>query len=178
MAGQPRKRAMILELEQRTRSYFEDDEHTVLDYVVAWTEEGGTLVKLAAEIAEDVRECKDLTSGQISTYLRSVFGEAQVKPRLDLARARGAHALAEKNLEATQLVKFKDDVPAAKLKSDQVAWIAGKWNRPDFGEPRAGMNVNINIAQLHLDAMRQRNVQHSVLKVLDVSAEEGESEAE
>jgi hypothetical protein len=149
---------MILELDQRTRSHFEDDEHTSLDYVDQWISGGDTLIQLAREIAEDNSAAEGLLAQHITRYLSSIFGEAAVSARIQLARRRGAHALAERNLDTADEVKGKDDVPAAKLKIDTRIWLAGKWNRDELGESKAGVNVQINVAQLHVDAMRKRAV--------------------
>lgn len=169
MAGQPRKRAMILDLERRTREHFEDNEHTVLDYVEAWTENGDTLVKLADDIAESAAEGKDLTPAQITRYLNSTFGEVQVKARLDLARQRGAHMLVERRQEDISSVTDKDDVPAEKLRNDMSIWLAGKWNRAELGEQRANVQVQVNVGQLHLDAMRLRNVEEQAKVTADAA---------
>lgn len=171
MAGQPRKRAMILDLERRTREHFEDSEHTTLDYVEAWTENGDTLVKLANDIAESVAECADLTPAQITRHLNSTYGEVQVKTRLDLARPRGAHMMVERRQEAIVDVTNKDDVPAEKLRNDMSIWLAGKWNKAELGEQRGGnVNVQLNVAQLHIDAMRN----YKPVAVVSVPADEAE----
>ena len=50
MAGKPKRRAMIAELEKRTRQRFdenEEGEHTPLDYVCDYIEDRGTLIGLA-----------------------------------------------------------------------------------------------------------------------------------
>jgi hypothetical protein len=175
VAGQPRKRAMILALDQRTRIHFEDDEHTSLDYVDQWISGGGTLIQLAREIEEDDSAAAGLLAQHITRYLHSIFGEAAVTARIQLARQRGAHALVEKNLDTADTVKGKDDVPAAKLQIDTRAWLAGKWNRPELGESKAGVNVQINVAQLHVDAMRKRAVNmHVTLPELPAPAEDAD----
>lgn len=158
---------MILALEQRTRDYFEDNDHTVLEYVEAWVEDGNTLVKLATEIEEDEADAKDITAAAIARHLRSLFGEVQVKTTLDLARQRGAHMLVERRVEAIADISDKDDVPAEKLRNDMSTWLAGKWNKVEMGESKAQVNVQLNVAQLHIDAMRQREVQHAEIRVIE-----------
>lgn len=170
---------MILALEQRTRDYFEDNEHTVLQYVEAWTENGATLVSLAAEIAEDERDAADLEPAQLTRYLHSVFGEVQVKTTLDLARQRGAHMLVERRQDAIADVTDKDRVPAEKLRNDMAQWLAGKWNKVEMGESKATVSVQLNVAQLHIDAMRQREVQPIIAEARVIEAgEQSEREIE
>jgi hypothetical protein len=82
MAGRPRQRAMVLELEQRTRIHFLDDEHTALDYVEEWQTEGGTLLELAEEISRAARIEPEVSAEQITRWLSSQFGVALVSARL------------------------------------------------------------------------------------------------
>lgn len=82
MTGRPRQRGMVLELEQRTRIHFLDQEHTPLDYVEAWQAAGGTLSELAAEISTAARMEPSVTPEQITRWLRSHYGTAIVNARL------------------------------------------------------------------------------------------------
>jgi hypothetical protein len=161
MAGQPKRRRMIAELEKRTREEM-DPGATHLDYAVRWVASGGTLVDLANSIAKslDPRGFKlgtfKIFRGALSDYLDAVFGEDNAQRCLDRARARGAHGL----VENAQVIADEQDgllpgaATAARLKMDSRHYLAERWNKADFAQAK-GTNVTISMATLHLDALRR-----------------------
>ena len=157
MAGRPRERALALELDQRTRLYFEDDEHTVLDFVCAWLADGKTLRALGNELSDKVN--LDLTYDHIMRYLGKHFDRDEVRARLAEAREQGAYALADDAIEDALGLACKDDAPIVRVRNDARHWTAQRWNRRELGESKPGVNVTLNVGTLHLDAMRQRNVE-------------------
>jgi hypothetical protein len=45
------------------------------------------------------------------------------------------------------------------MRAENNRWLASKWNRKDYGEqPQVQIN-QIDIGQLHIDAMRQRRIE-------------------
>lgn len=158
MAGQPRKRALALELEQRTRAHFEDDEHTALDFVVEWQASGKTLRALAAEISEDARLDPELEPAAIGRYLRNAFDRGEVDARLAEARERAAFVLVEDALDDALELSDKDLAPVVRVRNDARFWTAERYARNQFGAQK-GANVVVNIGTLHLDAMRQRSLE-------------------
>lgn len=158
MAGQPRKRALIAELEKRTRDRFEDGEHTLLDYVADWCETK-TLKSLASELAEDNELLKALESRAITHMLRLKFGADTVDQRLLAARRQMAANLVEDAIDdAARLPADKDEVARMRAVNDVRFWTAERYNREAFGQPKQ-QGVVINIGTLHLDAMRRRVVE-------------------
>jgi len=163
MSGRPRRRAMIATLNERTRAAFPDEpEATALDYVALWTASGKTLNRLAEELSTSYRESDpDATendglpiSGEmISRWLDSEFGAETAQERLTRARARGSYRMVDESLDIADSVTCKDDVPAAQLRVKARQWTAEKWNPGELGQAR-GVNVTMNFAQLHLDALR------------------------
>lgn len=150
---------MVLELEQRTRLYFEDDEHTVLDYVCAWQAGGNTLKRLAVEISEDTKLDPPIDSGTIRRWLNRTYDRDELDERLAEARELGAHALVDAALDDAEEI---DDTAAAKIvrvRNDARHWTAERWNRRELGQSKPGVNVTLNVGTLHLDAMRQRNAE-------------------
>jgi hypothetical protein len=172
LAGQPRKRALALELEQRTRSRFEDTEHTLLDYVVDWVEGGGTIVGLGRELEEQVPELKGLASSAIRKLLCAKYSEDQVNTRLDNARRGRAETLVESALDdALQVKPDRDAIARLRVLNDARYWTAERDNRERFGQPKQ-QAVVINIGSLHLDAMRQRTIEAPALAQLQGAAED------
>ena len=81
--------------------------------------------------------------------------EGEAERRLTVARTRGAHAYLESADEiADDPTMDKDDVPRAKLRVDTKMRIAQAWNPQEFGQHK-GVQVNVSIGNLHLDALRQ-----------------------
>ncbi len=54
------------------------------------------------------------------------------------------------------------DAQLAKLQCDVRPWTASRWDRALYGEDRSGNKLQINIGQLHLDALRQRQLTRAV----------------
>lgn len=153
MAGQPRRRAIAVELDIRTRNSCDEDE-TELDYVSQWVEGGKTLIKLATEIGE--ASGFDVTVPALASYLRSKFGQAAVD-RITSARKASAHTLVEEALEIVDgATATTEGLRHADMRAKSRQWMAERYNRAELGGDRQPV-VQINIATLHLDAMRARS---------------------
>ena len=156
MAGQPRKRAVIDELERRAVH----DGCTVLEYAVDWLEGGGTLFSLARSIQrrlwpDELKDKRHPPAGIVEKHLKSLTtaeGEtgAQVLSR---ARSSGSARGIEEALEIADDAT-EDDVQVARLRVGHRQWIAERL-APEFKQQK-GTNVHISIGALHLDALRQR----------------------
>jgi hypothetical protein len=99
--AKPRREAMVRTLLRLTREYFEDDQHTPLDYAIAWQERGRTLVNLAKHVTETINGGPELKPGQfevsrhmLAKYLEEIGGETTLA-KLANARRSGAHGLVE-----------------------------------------------------------------------------------
>lgn len=147
---------MVLELEQRTRLFFEDNEHTVLDYVCEWQAQGETLVRLVAEISEDAKINPPLDPGAVRRWLNRHFDPDVVADRLAEARERGAHVLAEVSITEAVDNTNKDMAPVIRVRNDARHWAAERWNKRELGQQKAGVSLTLNVGSLHLDAMRTR----------------------
>lgn len=86
--------------------------------------------------------------------------------RADYLRARGASALAlaEQALEISDGSSI-EGVQVSRLQVDTRKWLASKYDAATYGDKHTG--VQINIGQLHLDALRK--VQADMQPVIDVS---------
>ena len=81
---------------------------------------------------------------------------------LSHARARAAHHLADQALEIAD--SDDGDVPARRLRVDTRRWLAGRWNPNAYGEKNA-VAVQVNVSDLHLDALRSVKTLEQVDKV-------------
>jgi len=155
MAGQPRKKAMVAELTRRaTRA-----DQTVLEYVADWVECGKTLTDLKDDINAKlkVEEEEGCTRAMLSRYVNKELDGLEA---LAEARAEGSHGMAE---SAIGIIDQKADnkVEAAQFKTQAEIRLklAGFWNRKEYGEQRGPeVNVQVNMGQLHLDALRHREI--------------------
>jgi len=169
LAGNPRRRAIAVELEIRARNTADDETHTPLDYVAEWVESGKTLVKLALELSNASNT--DVTVPAIMAYLRKQYGHQAVDQRVTNARKASAHTLAE---EALQIVDDADDGDAntlrkAEMQANKRLWMAERFNRAELGNER-GVSVQINVGSLHLDAMRVRTLEPRALAFISDSS--------
>lgn len=167
MAGQPKKRAMVQELERRTREEFGvASTETHGDYVLHWIASGGTVLSLAESIAG----AKGLLirRATLDTYLHDTYSDWDRSSQA--ARAKGAHSMVEHAAALADIEYDRDAVPSAKLRIDTKLKVATMFNRAEFGESR-GASVTVNIASMHIDAMRRREIQDAIVLAIPEEAE-------
>ena len=160
MSGKPKRRAILVALEARTREHFEvpDGEpspYSILDYAVAWIENGQTLRRLADDLAVELGF--PLWQGTLVSLLLETGGSEQVSEnerRLSNARARGGHAAVE-DAQAIVDAPMADqvDVSAAASRARVRLWTAERWNRAELGKAPE-VQIAISASQLYLDALR------------------------
>lgn len=153
MAGQPRKKAMVTELERRANRR----QITPLEYVAEWVEAGKTLTALAADITKALKleEEDSVTRPMLSRYVNTELDGLEA---MRDARSEGSHGMAESSIDIIDQ-PAADKVQAAQQKASAEIRLklAGFWNRAEYGEQKGPqVNVNLDMGQLHLDAMRQR----------------------
>ena len=74
------------------------------------------------------------------------------------ARAARASALAEESLTIADTAEERNEAIAkARLRIDTRKWISGAWDRETYGTQAPSTNVQVNLGQLHLDALRQQD---------------------
>jgi hypothetical protein len=149
MAGRPKFRAMVAELERLAR---EEEFDSVLEFAVAWVESGKTLTDLAHKVG--IALSMQVERAKVSQYLYNLSDDAKL--RIASARKEGAHGLAEgtMHLEA----RDKDEAAAARVKMTAAQFLASAWNRDEFGQQKPGVNITLNANSMHLDALRVRAV--------------------
>jgi hypothetical protein len=165
MAGQPRTRALAVELERRTRDSFEPVEGEPpmrsLDYVCLWIENGQTMKELAAELTRSLKF--EVTYGQLRRFLDKTWGETECESKLSISRARASHSMAE---SALAIVDEPQDtnvgVSRASSRAKSRQWLAERYNRAAYGNDKSA-SVHISIGSLHLDALRSTVIPHPAL---------------
>lgn len=176
--AKPRREAMVRTLLRLTREYFEDDQHTPLDYAIAWQERGRTLVNLAKHVTETINGGPELKPGQfevsrhmLSKYLEEIGGETTLA-KLSNARRSGAHGLVEEGLQTLDDGSDDRDVTAANERRLQGRErLAAVWNK-EFAKQGNNTNVLVSFGQMHLDALRTR--QQPAVATISATAEGAE----
>lgn len=90
------------------------------------------------------------------------LGGDERRRRLEEARKLSAHATAEDageildDLAKSAVPITSADVSLATSRAKYRQWLAGMRNREDFGD-RAGVEVNISIGEMHIDALRRNS---------------------
>lgn len=147
MAGRPRTRSMRAEIEAKAKAAKLEP----LDYVLGRLE-GGEMVY---EIADDF--------GASSNMLRQwCYQQPEGRAKWQAAMTERSHELVEQGVKIARDLKgtevTKEEIQLAKLETDQLNLIAKAHNRPVYGETGPQVNVQVNMGQLHLDALRQTRV--------------------
>ncbi len=75
-------------------------------------------------------------------------------------RTKAADALAEQAKKVLDDVNVttpfaREEIAKARAQADVRLWLAGRYNREMYGEKKEAVNVQINVAELHVDAFRQ-----------------------
>ena len=134
MAGAPIKRQGVALLKER-----EEEVEMLLEAGVTQTE---------------IWDAMGLTRAAWRRWVGEHGGDAVVAR----ARAARASALAEESLTIADTVEERNEAVAkARLRIDTRKWISGAWDRDTYGQSAPQTNVQVNLGQLHLDALRQQD---------------------
>lgn len=163
MAGQPLKRMMVAELERLAR--LEDAEMTAIVYVCDRTAEGDTLAEICRDVGRNIQQT--VGAGTLSSWINSDHGR---KGLMALAREASAHVLAEESVslgdELSGTEVTREEIALVKERTEARRWLASKRDRQTYGADVAQVNLQVNTGQLHLDALRQRQVTAKTAPVL------------
>lgn len=152
----------------------EIDEPSALDYAEHWLADGHTFIELAHSLQNDSEKDSQgsldpiLTGGGVARMLRSTFGQVEADAAFARARARGSHALVEQTHEiADEDVKSSEDASRARNRIGTRQWAASAYERNTFGQRGNQVAVQINLGQMHLDALRHRAIEQVGVNLLD-----------
>lgn len=146
---------MIAELERQAAAF---DGATVVEFVCDFVGSGGTITQLARSLSEAVGQAEGyITRHMVSKYLN---GLPDGKQALVGARAEGAHGLAESGIDLVDKAKDQDKeaIAGAKSAADFRLRLAGFWNREYAPQQGAQVNVQVNMGDMHLDALRRQRI--------------------
>lgn len=97
------------------------------------------------------------------------------------ARSEGADAMVDHGLHLVDIAQAdRDSINKAKVQAELRLKVAGFVNREQWGESKQAVTVSVNVANLHVDALRHRIVEASgplagLLEGQDGSAAEHEA---
>jgi len=140
------------------------------DWVFSFVEEGHPM-KTVAELTG----CS--SRGLLYSWIK--HGGDERKNRLRAARKVSAHSLAEDAGEVLEELAKKTlltsaDVSLGSSRARYKQWLAGMRNRDEYGD-KSGVEVNISVGELHLDALRRNSAELTSL-VPGTEVEEAEYE--
>ena len=116
---------------------------------------GAFVTDIAADLCR--RSGQQVTPKVLGSWLNS---SPEWRAELAAARKDAADALVE---QAVVLVdgasEDRDSIAKAKAQADLRQWLASKYNRPMYGnDAAANVQVQVNMGDMHLDALRRREV--------------------
>lgn len=132
MAGRPQLAQMIRDIEEQGGE----------DALIAEIESGKTIADLARSLG--------VSRAALSNWLNRT---SETKQRIARARETASHALAEEALELSNTATNANE-KARRLQVSTRQWLAGKWNRPEYGESPL-VNIGISADQLMLSALQK-----------------------
>ena len=106
--------------------------------------------RLGREIASDL----GISLGYLYTWLSA---DPDRKAQWTDAKLLASHAYADQAMALADELdadSSKAHVTGNKLKIEQRRWHAERANRAEFGTPDASLNIQINMASLHLDTLK------------------------
>lgn len=140
-----------------------------LAYVLGRIEAG----EMVYEIAEDL-------GGSTNMLRQWCYSQPEGRRKWQEAMAERSHALVEEGVKITRGLKgtevTKEEVALSKLEIEQLNLIARAHNRPVYGNDAAQVNVQVNMPQMHLDALRQVRVLPEVRVTPQLTAGEADVE--
>jgi hypothetical protein len=96
--------------------------------------------------------CKELKVSKRALY--AWLDAPEQSGLLSRARARAADHLAAETIEiADTVAEDPAAIAKARLRTDTRKWLASKWDQARYGDAK-GVQVNINLADLHLEAVK------------------------
>lgn len=124
-----------------------------------------------------------VTRAAVQAWIRTDPG--RIRPLIQEARRQAADLLAEEAgevlenaaqvIEGVRMPLSSADVSLANSKSNYLRWLAGIYDEQYRDKKGAGVNVQVTVGQLHLDALKAHGVRRA--PVVEVSVEADGSDA-
>lgn len=148
MAGRPKTRNMKSEIARLAKEAGQADP---LEYILGRLEGGEMVYQVAADVG-----------GSETMLRRWCYSQPEGRRKWQEAMTERSHSLVEQSVQIVRELKgtevTKEEIALAKLETDQLNLIAKAHNRPVYGNDAPQVNVQVNMGQLHLDALRQVRV--------------------
>jgi hypothetical protein len=141
---------MLAELNRRATEA--GDGATAEDVVCALVAAGEPMTEIARQLSKTAEI--NLSVNVLSGWMAS---DPKRKAALAQARKDSAPILVEQAMELIDGAdEDRDAIAKAKAQADMRQWMASKYDRATFGNDAAQVNLQFNMGQLHLDALRSR----------------------
>lgn len=151
VAGSPLRRYKRAACQAELERLAADSEITPLEWVLHYTEQGGTLTALSEGLTKATRV--EVSRKVVREYIESLAPDAAAQ--VERARVQGGRALLDQTIPIADSAT-PDDVQVAKLRIDARRYVAGVFD-PSTREQKGGVNISISAGHLHLDALRHVN---------------------
>jgi hypothetical protein len=102
-------------------------------------------------------------------FLSEILNSPDNLPALRAARALAATAFAEETVSIADSAE-PATAQVARLRIDARQWLAARWGREIYGE-RSVPNVQLNLAQIHADTLRQIGAEQRTKRAKEVEAQ-------
>jgi hypothetical protein len=159
MAGQPKTYRVRKALEARASRELGEDT-SAFRYAVLWLASGQSMLLLARSLGDELGEdvSRETVRRIVNQAGESDLGsERAASDALARAREIGASALAEEaGTILDDVSEDRDAITKAKARAEYRQWLAGHWNRDEYGKA-AQTQVSINVGALHLLASQSYN---------------------
>ena len=150
MAGQPRLRELDVDIFVRGG----------MEWFLDEISDGKPLTKIAKQLSCSTRLMYD--------WIRWGDDEGERWAAFQTARQLSATALAEQGMEELANARSSDTA----IVRERVAhkrWLAERYDRETFGQQKEAVQVNINLSQLHIDALKASPAVATTIPKLEVS---------
>lgn len=147
MAGRPLLEAFSRSLADR---YGTPDDPTGEDAVMDLIADGLSMAKVAVAVGCSSRS-------QLQRWVKA--GGKRRQEKVEAARKASAESLVEDGMTilddlATKPMLSQPEVSLGGQRANYRKWLGSVRNREAFGDEKAGVNVNLNIGALHLEALK------------------------
>jgi hypothetical protein len=169
MTSRPKLQRFQAAMKRIAQSEGFTDPNAALLWALSRIEAGVPIAQLWKIVQDEADE--ESVRGWAYTVLYSLAPDA--RQRVKEARKIGAHALIDEALE----ISDRPAATAAEAASNRLAVdtrfrLAGIFNREELGDSAPKVQMSISLGQLHLDALRLRNVAiTSIPRIADASAD-------
>jgi terminase small subunit-like protein len=97
-----------------------------------------------------------------SFFSHMLHHDAERSQRVMALRPESAHAMVDEGLHLVDRAPIdRDSINKAKVQAELRLKVAGFIDRQQWGEQKQAMHVEVNVASMHLDALRHRIVEAS-----------------